>query len=55
MGMSDMLTALNLPSAVQAQALKLLTHIAQAHSAADLWRATDRAEGLCWVWRRSRR
>ncbi len=46
MGMSDMLTALNLPSAVQAQALKLLTHIAQAHSAADLWRATDRAEGF---------
>jgi hypothetical protein len=48
MGMSshDMLASLNLPPAVQAQVLKLLMHIAQARTADDLFRASDRAEGF---------
>lgn len=42
----DPLTPLNLPSAVQAQALKRLASIAQASTAAELFRAADLAEGL---------
>lgn len=42
----DPLAALNLPEVVQARALKLLERIQQAHDAADLWRAADRAEGF---------
>ena len=44
--MDNALAALNLPHAVQAQALKLLGRIPQAHSADELWRASDRAEGF---------
>jgi hypothetical protein len=44
--MDNALAALNLPHAVQAQALKLLERIQQAHSADELWRASDRAEGF---------
>ena len=44
--MDNALAALNLPHAVQAQALKLLGRIQQAHSADELWRASDRAEGF---------
>ena len=43
---NDPLTALNLPQAVYAQALKLLCNIAQARTADDCTRATDRAEGF---------
>ncbi|MQT97754.1 hypothetical protein [Pseudomonas helleri] len=43
---NDLLAALNLPSTVHAQALKLLGAIAQARSAADCNRAADRAEGF---------
>lgn len=43
---SDPLQPLNLPAAVQARALKLLERIQQAHDAAELWRAADRAEGF---------
>lgn len=42
----DLLAALNLPAAVQAQALKLLERIQQAHTADELFRASDRAEGF---------
>ena len=42
----DPFAALNPPTAVHSQALKLLTRIAQAHSAEDLWRSADRAEGF---------
>lgn len=42
----DPFTALNLPHAVQAQALKLLNRIQQAHSPDDVRRAADRAEGF---------
>lgn len=42
----DPFAGLNLPQAVQAQALKLLTRIQQAHSPDELWRAADRAEGF---------
>lgn len=44
--MCDPFTALNLPHAVQAQALKLLNRIQQAHSQDDVRRAADRAEGF---------
>jgi hypothetical protein len=43
---SDPLTALNLPHAIHAQALKLLGNIAQARTKADCTRAADRAEGF---------
>lgn len=42
----DPFTALNLPHAVQAQALKLLGRIAQANTLAECQRAADRAEGF---------
>lgn len=42
----DPFDAYNLPHAVQAQALKLLTRIAQAGTPADVQRAADRAEGF---------
>ncbi|MNP65658.1 hypothetical protein D3C76_1612660 [compost metagenome] len=42
----DPLAALNLPHAVQAQALKLLGNIAQARTVSDCNRAADRAEGF---------
>lgn len=44
--MDDALAALNLPHAVQVQALKLLARIRQAHSADELCRASDHAEGF---------
>lgn len=44
--MDNALATLNLPHAVQAQALKLLERIHQAHSADELWRASDRAAGF---------
>lgn len=44
--MDHALTALNLPPAVKVQTLKLLARIAQAESAAELWRASDRADGF---------
>lgn len=40
------MAALNLPHAVQAQTLKLLTRIATGHTAHDCERAADRAEGF---------
>jgi hypothetical protein len=40
------LAALNLPTVVHAQALKLLAAIAQACTAAECTRAADRAEGF---------
>lgn len=43
---SDPLAALNLPSAVRARALKLMSAIAQARTVADCTRAADRAEGF---------
>jgi hypothetical protein len=42
----DPLAALNLPHAIHAQALKLLSNIALARTAADCTRAADRAEGF---------
>lgn len=42
----DPFAGLHLPAAVQAQALKLLGRIQQAHSPDELWRAADRAEGF---------
>ncbi|MGP5468998.1 hypothetical protein ACTXNP_22175 [Pseudomonas helleri] len=42
----DPFAGLNLPHAVQAQALKLLGRIRQANSPDELWRAADRAEGF---------
>lgn len=42
----DPLVALNLPHAVQAQALKRLGAIAQASTATELFRAADLAEGF---------
>jgi hypothetical protein len=44
--MDKALSALNLPNAVEVQTLKLLHQIALAHTADDLFRASDRAEGL---------
>jgi hypothetical protein len=46
MSMNIGLAALNLPHAVQTQALKLLMQIALARTADDLFRASDRAEGF---------
>lgn len=43
---NDPLAALNLPLAIHAQALKLLSNIAQARTASDCHRAADRAEGF---------
>jgi len=40
------LAALDLPQAVQSTALKLLQQIALAHTAEDLFRASDRVEGF---------
>lgn len=42
----DPLAAYNLPQGIHAQALKLLSNIAQARTAADCQRAADRAEGF---------
>ncbi|MNL50597.1 hypothetical protein D3C87_1736260 [compost metagenome] len=42
----DALAALNLPHAIHTQSLKLLRAIAQARTATDCQRATDRAEGF---------
>lgn len=42
----DVLVALKLPSSIHAQALKLLTAIAQASTVADTLHAADRAEGF---------
>jgi hypothetical protein len=42
----DPLAALNLPYAIHTQSLKLLGAIAQARTATDCLRATDRAEGF---------
>lgn len=39
-------SALNLPRAVEAQTLNFLHHTALARTADDLFRASDRAEGL---------
>lgn len=44
--MDKALSALNLPNAVEVQTLKLLHQIELAHTADDLFRASDRAEGL---------
>jgi hypothetical protein len=44
--MDNALATLNLPHAVHAQALKLLGRIQLAHSADELRRASDRAEGF---------
>ncbi|WP_223504905.1 hypothetical protein [Pseudomonas sp. BF-R-24] len=46
MSAADPFAALNLPSAIHARALKLLSAIAQARTAADCTRAADRAEGF---------
>ncbi|WP_447891390.1 hypothetical protein [Pseudomonas atacamensis] len=46
MAVTDDVTAMNLPHAVQAQVLKLLAQIARAQTADDLFRASDRAEGF---------
>lgn len=43
---TEAFTALNLPQAVQAQVLKLLSQIGRAQTADDLFRASDRAEGF---------
>jgi hypothetical protein len=43
---NDPLAALNLPSALGAQALKLLGAIEQARTKTEAWRAADRAEGF---------
>ncbi|QJI39386.1 hypothetical protein HKK52_11140 [Pseudomonas sp. ADAK2] len=52
--MDKALSTLNLPHGVEIQTLKLLQQIARAHTADDLFRASDRAEGR-WVPVRSRR
>ncbi len=44
--MTDALAALKLPNAVEVQTLKLLHQIELAHTADDLFRASDRAEGF---------
>ena len=44
--MTEALAALDLPSAVKIQTLKLLARISQAASADELWRASDRAAGF---------
>lgn len=44
--MSEAFDGLNLPAAVQARASKLLERIQQAHTADELFRASDRAEGF---------
>ncbi|MCP1489357.1 hypothetical protein J3D48_005670 [Pseudomonas fluorescens] len=44
--MDKALSALNLPNAVEVQTLKLLHQIELAHTADDLFRASDRAEGF---------
>jgi hypothetical protein len=44
--MDKALSTLNLPHAVEVQTLKLLQQIARAHTADDLFRASDRAEGF---------
>lgn len=44
--MTDALAALKLPNAVGLQTLKLLHQIELAHTADDLFRASDRAEGF---------
>lgn len=44
--MDKALYALNLPNAVEVQTLKLLYQIDLAHTADDLFRASDRAEGF---------
>ncbi|KII31929.1 hypothetical protein [Pseudomonas fluorescens] len=44
--MDKALSALNLPNAVEVQTLKLLHQIALAHTADDLFRASDRADGF---------
>lgn len=46
MSMTEALAALHLPNAVEVQTLKLLHQIALAHTADDLFRASDRAEGF---------
>ncbi|KAE9645679.1 hypothetical protein EJA70_10150 [Pseudomonas sp. PB103] len=46
MNMADTLAALHLPNAVEVQTLKLLHQIELAHTADDLFRASDRAEGF---------
>jgi hypothetical protein len=46
MRMDKALSALNLPNAVEVQTLKLLHQIELAHTADDLFRASDRAEGF---------
>lgn len=46
MAVTDDVTAMNLPQAVQAQVLKLLAQIDRAQTADDLFRASDRAEGF---------
>jgi hypothetical protein len=46
MRMDKALLALNLPNAVEVQTLKLLHQIELAHTADDLFRASDRAEGF---------
>lgn len=46
MAVTDDVTAMNLPHAVQAQVLKFLAQIARAQTADDLFRASDRAEGF---------
>lgn len=42
----DPLAALNLPQALNTQALKLLGAIEQARTKTEAWRAADRAEGF---------
>lgn len=44
--MDKALSRLNLPHAVEIETLKLLLQIARAHTADDLFRASDRAEGF---------
>ncbi|POA44732.1 hypothetical protein C1893_25280 [Pseudomonas sp. MPR-ANC1] len=46
MSQLEALNALNLPNAVEVQTLKLLHQIELAHTADDLFRASDRAEGF---------
>lgn len=44
--MSESLVALHLPNAVEVQTQKLLRQIELAHTADDLFRASDRAAGF---------
>lgn len=44
--MTDALAALKLPNEVEVQILKLVHQIELAHTADDLFRASDRAEGF---------